>query len=52
MGSMGSVLRGSYSTDVAVAVAMPWAAVQKAVVQWMLGNSPGINTGTGAEGSV
>jgi len=30
---MGSILRGSYSTDVVVIVAVSWAAVQGATVQ-------------------
>jgi len=32
---MGIILRGSCSTDVVVAVAVSWAAVQEVVVQMM-----------------
>jgi len=31
-GNMGSILRGSYSTDVAMAVVVSWVAVKEATV--------------------
>ena len=37
------------STDVAVAMTEPWAAVREAAVQRMLGSRTSISTGTGAE---